>query len=64
MKSFVLNLRLQSSNIIIAGVSALVVTTLWFCLTWRYGFDLADEGYYWYGSQQVLRGEVPMREPW
>ncbi len=39
-----------------------IVTILWTALTWRYGFDFADEGYYWYGSQRMLRGEVPMRD--
>lgn len=37
-------------------------TALWVALTWRYGFDLADEGYYWYGAQRMLHGEMPMRD--
>ena len=39
-----------------------MITILWTALTWRYGFDFADEGYYWYGSQRLLRGQIPMRD--
>lgn len=52
----------SSRNVLIALGSGLGVTMFWFLMTWRYGFDLADEGYYWYGSQRVLRGEVPIRD--
>jgi hypothetical protein len=42
--------------------SGIGVTLCWFLLTWRYGLDFGDEGYYWYGAQRVLRGEAPIRD--
>lgn len=46
----------------IALAGGIGVTLCWFLLTWRYGLDLSDEGYYWYGAQRTLRGEVPIRD--
>jgi hypothetical protein len=46
----------------LALISSILVTVCWFLLTWRYGFDFGDEGYYWYGAQRVMRGEVPIRD--
>ena len=34
----------------------------WFLLDGHIGFNLADEGFLWYGSEALSRGEVPMRD--
>jgi len=56
------NHSLYRSNLVLCLASGLLVSLCWFLLTWRYGFDFADEGYYWYGAQRVLRGEAPIRD--
>jgi hypothetical protein len=40
----------------------LLATIAWIAFVWRFGFDMADEGYYWYGSQRLLHGGIPMRD--
>jgi hypothetical protein len=54
----VLNLSdsIASLAVAIASVFALHWPTL------RYGLNLCDEGYLWYGSVQTLKGKVPIRD--
>jgi hypothetical protein len=42
-------------------LSSLVLMSV-FLLQWRYGFNLADEGWLWYGSQRTALAEVPLRD--
>ena len=49
-------------NTTVAILVGTLFTALWVALTWRYGFDLADEGYYWYGAQRMVHGDMPMRD--
>jgi hypothetical protein len=50
------------TNILIATIATICVASSWFFLTWRWGFDFADEGFLWYGAQHTLQGEVPLRD--
>lgn len=44
---------------LLVGIASSVV---WFFLAGHIGFDLADEGYLWYGAQRMLHGEMPIRD--
>jgi hypothetical protein len=49
-------------DVLVAILVGTLFTIAWIACTWRYGFDVADEGYYWYGAQRLLHGEIPMRD--
>lgn len=52
----------RPTDVLVALVTSMAVSALVFALTWRHGMDLSDEGFYWYGAQRVLAGEVPLRD--
>ncbi|MBO0912421.1 MAG: hypothetical protein J2P13_11565 [Acidobacteria bacterium] len=45
-----------------AVVASALVSLAVFLLGWRYGFNLADEGWLWYVSKRTALGDVPFRD--
>lgn len=41
---------------------ALAVIVMWFAVTWCFGFGMTDEGFYWYDTQRMPEGDVPLRD--
>jgi hypothetical protein len=52
----------NKQNIFIAIIIAIAVPGVLFLLSWNIGFDPGDEGFYWYGAQRILHGEMPIRD--
>jgi hypothetical protein len=52
----------SKQNVFIALLAAATVPGALFLLSWNFGFDPGDEGYYWYGAQRILHGEMPIRD--
>jgi hypothetical protein len=54
--------RQSNKQIILLAVFTGILITVLFMLQSHIGFNIADEGYLWYGAQRVLKGEVPVRD--
>lgn len=49
----------RSKCLLACSIVGVVLTLLYFLAAWNLDINMADEGFYWYGAQRTLHGEVP-----
>ena len=57
-----MNKRTYNALLIEAALGSIVLCTIAFLIQSSFGFNWADEGLLWYGSQRAYVGELPIRD--